>query len=246
MNRSNPSLNVVISIAWYQDACKLVFGYCGGKFFKGLVRVELKTRTQKERSGETRTKLKDAAVDIMSESGYASLTVLKIARRANVTTGAFMHHFDSKNELLKAVIEEDLSPITDRPTLKPISDKTLSYRCSAVVDHYWKTFGDPRYPVLWDILLGSRNQPDLFCHFEAHRESIKKASLGNFWAAFAGLELDETQILDLRNFITNGLRGLSLARFPTGNNMNITRQLNIMKLSVKALILSWKPELQDE
>ncbi len=46
--------------------------------------------------------------------GYAQTSVEEISRRARVTTGALYHHFESKQELMRAVFEEIESGLAER------------------------------------------------------------------------------------------------------------------------------------
>src|SRR5204862_515650 len=61
-------------------------------------------RTQQQRRDETRRALLDAAVESLIEVGFARTTTLEVQRRAEVSRGAFLHHFTSKAELLVAAI----------------------------------------------------------------------------------------------------------------------------------------------
>lgn len=62
-------------------------------------------RTQAERSGETRRRILDAAVQLLGERGYAGLRTTEVAEAAGVSKGAQTHHFPSKDELVVAVVE---------------------------------------------------------------------------------------------------------------------------------------------
>src|ERR1700691_3557766 len=46
-----------------------------------------------------KTKLLDAAVDVIRAKGYSATTVDDICQSAGVTKGAFFHHFESKEQL---------------------------------------------------------------------------------------------------------------------------------------------------
>jgi TetR/AcrR family transcriptional repressor of nem operon len=64
-------------------------------------------RTMKTpRSAATRTKLLDAARDVIRAQGYAATTVDDICAAAGVTKGSFFHHFPSKEQLGIATIEQ--------------------------------------------------------------------------------------------------------------------------------------------
>jgi len=58
------------------------------------------------RSETTRQKILDAAVDVFSEVGYAAAGLGEVIERAGMTKGALYHHFDSKEALATAIIEQ--------------------------------------------------------------------------------------------------------------------------------------------
>jgi AcrR family transcriptional regulator len=58
------------------------------------------------RSELTRRNIINAAVDLFDEVGYANTNLGDIITRVDVTKGALYHHFDSKESLAVAIIEE--------------------------------------------------------------------------------------------------------------------------------------------
>ena len=58
------------------------------------------------RSEATRQKILGAAMDLFSEVGYAAAGLGEIIERAGMTKGALYHHFDSKEALATAIIEQ--------------------------------------------------------------------------------------------------------------------------------------------
>ncbi|KAA0917501.1 TetR/AcrR family transcriptional regulator [Aquicoccus porphyridii] len=55
--------------------------------------------------GNARTRLLEAAQDIIRSKGFAATTVDDLCKQAEVTKGAFFHHFDSKEALGVAAAE---------------------------------------------------------------------------------------------------------------------------------------------
>lgn len=58
------------------------------------------------RSEATRRKIIDSAVDMINEIGYPAAGLGDIIERAELTKGALYYHFDSKEALATAIIEE--------------------------------------------------------------------------------------------------------------------------------------------
>ena len=58
------------------------------------------------RSEVTRQKILNAAIDLFSEVGYAAAGLGEIIERVGMTKGALYHHFDDKEALATAIIEQ--------------------------------------------------------------------------------------------------------------------------------------------
>ncbi|AGB16448.1 transcriptional regulator [Halovivax ruber XH-70] len=59
--------------------------------------------------GDTRVEILEAAVDILIESGYDALTTEAIADRLEISHSGVHYHFETKDDLLIALIEEYLT-----------------------------------------------------------------------------------------------------------------------------------------
>lgn len=62
-------------------------------------------RTQAERTHETRTRILDAAVEVLHRKGYAEFRTADVAEAAGVSRGAQLHHFATKEKLVFATME---------------------------------------------------------------------------------------------------------------------------------------------
>ncbi|HYB90955.1 MAG TPA: helix-turn-helix domain-containing protein [Candidatus Binataceae bacterium] len=69
---------------------------------------------QAERSARTRAALLRVARALFAQHGYAGAATDDVVRRARVTRGALYHHFKDKQDLFKAVYEEEQKKIAER------------------------------------------------------------------------------------------------------------------------------------
>jgi AcrR family transcriptional regulator len=69
------------------------------------------TRTERQRL-RTRRLLLDAGRTLIAAKGVAGLRIQDITEEADVALGSFYNYFQSKEELLEAVITESLSDLT--------------------------------------------------------------------------------------------------------------------------------------
>ena len=76
--------------------------------------MEVKRRTQAERSAATRTALIDAARRLWAQRGYADVGTPEIAAEAGVTRGAMYHQFADKAALFRAVADAVEGDVTQR------------------------------------------------------------------------------------------------------------------------------------
>ena len=74
-----------------------------------MSRADERTRkpTRREELGiESRRKIVEAAGSLMGERGFAGTSISAVSRRSGLPSGSIYWHFDSKEDLLAAVVEE--------------------------------------------------------------------------------------------------------------------------------------------
>jgi len=71
------------------------------------------SRSNRERTEQTRQALMNAARRLFVEKGYAETATPEIVAEAGVTRGALYHHFEDKKALFRAVIEREATDVAD-------------------------------------------------------------------------------------------------------------------------------------
>lgn len=69
------------------------------------------SRSNRERTEQTRQALIDAGRRLFVEKGYAETATPEIVEAAGVTRGALYHHFEDKKALFRAVIEREAQAV---------------------------------------------------------------------------------------------------------------------------------------
>ncbi|MFD0039104.1 ScbR family autoregulator-binding transcription factor [Streptomyces anulatus] len=85
-----------------------------------------------ERAIRTRRTILDAAAAIFDERGYEAATISEVLGRAGVTKGALYHHFQSKEDLARGVLEGAVTTEGVRPQdlkLQEVVDILLLMAC---------------------------------------------------------------------------------------------------------------------
>jgi AcrR family transcriptional regulator len=67
-------------------------------------------RSNVQRSAEMQTRILRATIDCLIAYGYAELTTTMVAEHAEVSRGAFLHHFRTKEDLVLAAVEHRTHP----------------------------------------------------------------------------------------------------------------------------------------
>jgi AcrR family transcriptional regulator len=77
------------------------------------------SRSNRERTEQTRQTLMDAARRLFIEKGYAETATPDIVAAAGMTRGALYHHFEDKKALFRAVIEREAADVAEEIERRP-------------------------------------------------------------------------------------------------------------------------------
>jgi AcrR family transcriptional regulator len=113
-------------------------------------------RSQKERSGQTRSALLDAAITLIHEKGLAGTSTSDIAEAAGVSRGALTHHFRSREELIASAIEHML--LIAIGELRTFTTDFIAQKGSSddIVDFLWELMNRRLFIVTLEFMLEAR------------------------------------------------------------------------------------------
>lgn len=136
--------------------------------------MEIKRRTQEERSAATREALITAARRLWGQRGYAEVGTPEIAKEAGVTRGAMYHQFADKAALFGDVVEAVEQDVMGRMAVLVAGSgaTTPADAIRAAVDAWLEVSGDPEVRQL--ILLDA----PAVLGWAAFRDVAQRYSLG--------------------------------------------------------------------
>lgn len=163
-------------------------------------------RSQAARRTATREALLEAAVDCICDLGYAGATGAEIAARAALTRGAVQHHFETRDDLILAVIERvaALNVDVDTDALRALPP---ARRIDALIDNYHAVYTSRAFRAALHIWLGASGDPVLFGRLQ-DRIATAERLLAEIWdAVFADTRVPATELQAIRHLVLGAVRG---------------------------------------
>ncbi|KPX41897.1 TetR family transcriptional regulator [Pseudomonas syringae pv. helianthi] len=165
--------------------------------------------------GNLPTVLRQAAWDIVGETGIRGLSLRECARRANVSHAAPAHHFGSLENLLAEVVADGYERMVDaiRVAQRDLGDCILG--CGIGYVNFAR-----HYPQHFRLMFGmsgiNRSLPRLLSSSEATLQLLRQ-SIRTAWIEKNGTEPDPT-VLEQRTFLAwstaHGYASLTIDRKP--------------------------------
>jgi len=118
-------------------------------------------RSNVERSAEMQKRILRATIDCLIAFGYAELTTTMVADRAEVSRGAFLHHFRTKEDLVLAAVEHlfDVRNAQFRAAFAQIP--AGADRPSAALDILWEIVGGDTFYAWIELAVAGRTDERL-------------------------------------------------------------------------------------
>ena len=117
---------------------------------------------QQRKSVQTRIAVLEAAVDCLEKHGYANTTTQVIAATADISRGAMLHHYATKQELISAVIDYTFYKRMEvfLARIKGLSE-VERIKEHAGIELYWQSLLTREYAAYLELTMASRTDPEL-------------------------------------------------------------------------------------
>jgi len=178
-----------------------------------------------QRSQVTRTRLLEAALDVLVEKGHAGFNTVAVCERASAPRGTMLHHFPSRASLLIASLEHVLlrrlesysaamttrepRDATETPVRKP--DSAVETR-RALLDMLWAEFTGPASSAWLELVVAARTDPDLAHQLREVAERFDRSVRAAYLAFVPGATLGDGTGGTGLAFVFATLNGLALER----------------------------------
>lgn len=177
------------------------------------------TTTRSEQAAATRTRILDAAVEVLVEQGYAGASTLAIQQRVGLSRGGLLHQFGSRDELLVAAVDHVTTARVEALTAPRTWPDDLAARIDAAVDAMWEQYHQAFSWASVELWMAARHNAEVAAAAGPHERRVNRLvrrSLDSFF----GPDLSSRDAYpDAVAVLTSSMRGTALtyALAPTRN-----------------------------
>ena len=153
-----------------------------------------------------------AAVECIYEGGLQSTSTVDIAKRANVSRGAMLHHYPSRDQLLSATYETLLAKEANKLRQAAENYRNGGLTVDEFIDQLWKRFSVESFSITMDYFAAARTDKSLRTSVKKARKVYDKA-LADIWINyFSESKCDKRELLAHLRLTVSLFRGMSMQR----------------------------------
>jgi len=193
-------------------------------------------RSQESRSAATRQLLLDATIDCLIELGYAATSTTEIVRRAGVSRGAQVHHFPTKNDLVRSAVAHLAVRQAEELSRQYERSNGTGDRVSRAMDLLWSAFTGPLFVASLELIVAARTDPALRSSLAAFEEGMAEGIRGVCNELFGTQTMRRRAAHDVVDLTIAMMHGLAFARLLDGSNEREDRLIGTWKRAVRPLL----------
>jgi len=117
---------------------------------------------QQRKSAQTRVVILEAAIDCLEAHGYSRMTTQLIAKRAEISRGAMLHHYATKQELVASLIDYVMYKRMQQfiARIRALSEEARVQQ-HAGIELYWESLLTREFTSYPELSLAARTDPEL-------------------------------------------------------------------------------------
>ncbi len=187
------------------------------------------------KSLRTRARILDAALKLFAEVGYHAATNALIADAANLTRGAMLYHFATREELVEAAvthIELERARLFEAAASTPPAPGVDA--AEHAIDAYWALLHEAPFVAFAELEAAARTEPMLRERLAAAQSAFDHAQVGARFGAMvqAGADPRFQTSRDLGRFL---LEGMARGAMTYDEAARRERLLTVVKRAVRML-----------
>ena len=184
-----------------------------GVAFDGDGQTRPRLAGDSSKSRRTRARILNVAMRLFAEAGYHPTTNAVIAEAAELTRGAMLYHFPTREALMEAAIPHIQS---ERARLFEAAASQMSPgadRTDHAIDAYWRLLHEPAFIAFAELEAAARTDASLRERLRSAQEAFDRAQVGEnlFGLVQAGEGARFQASRDLARFVLEGLAKAHLA-----------------------------------
>lgn len=189
--------------------------------------------TQSERRAATRAAILDAAAARLVEEGLGGVTIAAVAERAGVSSGAVLHHYPTKNDLIIALASHLSDASKDSAVVAADPHAPLAERIDAMADAIVEVVFAPASRAQFELHTASRTSPEFAEHLRVLNARNAEAYISDLAGALLEADVPVERIRAALEFAICAAIGLSLLTLSGGDEPAEER----LAASIKELLL---------
>lgn len=192
---------------------------------------------QAQKSAATRRQIIEAAIDCFVRLGYAQTTTTRIARAAGLSRGAMLHHFPTKLDIVRALVEE-LHAKRLRAFRKAVQGipPAGKGRVRAAVQAYWQHARHPLFVAFFELSVAARTDPELEAIIRPAQAAFDAAWVQTAREVFPEWQSDPEAFelaLHLARYLLEGMAVSFLTHEETGRAEHVLAYLEKLLLELR-------------
>lgn len=191
---------------------------------------------QQQKSGQTRMKIFEAAIDCLVESGYSRLSIGEISTRSGVSRGAMHHHFSGKMQLVAALTDYLFYKRMDRfiTDYFEVLDDDEDFELRATELH-WRSVQTREYAAYLEIMIAARTDQqlaDIFIPLSQRFDRVWHDEMVQSFPQWKG-RIGALQLVS--DFVTAAHMGLLLNQRAFGGGGRVTAVYDLIAETVRRI-----------
>ena len=190
---------------------------------------------QARKSAATRNQIISAAIRCIVELSYSKTTMIKISEKAGLSRGATLHHFPSKMDIIRAVVEylHEKRILAFRRSIREISED--SDMANVAVQAYSDHVNHPIYVALFELSVAARTDNELKAILHPAQLAFDREWYETAWDLFPEWHSDR-KAFDLALLLSQQLmEGMAISNFTHAREYDKDQLLCYLEEKVREL-----------